>query len=384
MKLFRRGKRIEAPVTAAAQGTASGLFPAVNSYTPLVLCQNTLYKSLMEAVPIINAAVHKIIRLTGGFSVETGSDACDKALAEFLSDIPCDSGERSIYSFLDTYFEQLLIYGTAVGEMLTDEYGNIRYLYNARPDDVSLLRDPNDFSRILVCRADAVPTPVKHQERILFTALDAEPGSLYGTSVLYGLPFVSSVLLKIFEATKSNWDRVGNVRFAVTYKPDGEALSKSFAKERAELIASEWSEAMKSGSVKDFVAVGDVDIKVIGADNQIPDSEIPVREMLEQIVAKLGIPPFLLGISWSSTERMSEQQADILTSELAYYRTVLEPVITKIVSAHLKMCGYNDSFKIEWDKINLQDAVELSQARLNNANAMNIERQIGAEVQNEG
>lgn len=83
MKLFRRGKRIEAPVTAAAQGTASGLFPAVNSYTPLVLCQNTLYKSLMEAVPIINAAVHKIIRLTGGFSVETGSDACDKALAEF-------------------------------------------------------------------------------------------------------------------------------------------------------------------------------------------------------------------------------------------------------------------------------------------------------------
>ncbi|EKC72377.1 hypothetical protein OBE_02921 [human gut metagenome] len=124
-----------------------------------------------------------------------------------------------------------MIYGTAVGEMLTDEYGNIRYLYNARPDDVSLLRDPNDFSRILVCRADAVPTPVKHQERILFTALDAEPGSLYGTSVLYGLPFVSSVLLKIFEATKSNWDRVGNVRFAVTYKPDGEALSKSFAKE---------------------------------------------------------------------------------------------------------------------------------------------------------
>ena len=71
MKLFRRGKRIEAPVTAAAQGTASGLFPAVNSYTPLVLCQNTLYKSLMEAVPIINAAVHKIIRLTGGFTEAT-------------------------------------------------------------------------------------------------------------------------------------------------------------------------------------------------------------------------------------------------------------------------------------------------------------------------
>lgn len=185
-----------------------------------------------------------------------------------------------------------------------------------------------------------------------------------------------------FESVKTNWERVGDIRFAVTLNPDsnGSAVSR----ENAQAVADEWKKAMRSDSVCDFVSVGDVSVKVIGAESDMPDCDIPVRHILEQIIAKLGIPPFLLGISWSSTERMSEQQADILTSELAYYRTVLEPVITKIVSAHLKMCGYNDSFKIEWDKINLQDAVELSQARLNNANAMNIERQIGAEVQNEG
>ena len=33
------------------------------------------------------------------------------------------------------------------------------------------------------------------------------------------------------------------------------------------------------------------------------------RQMLEQLVAKTGLPPFLLGLSWSSTERMSAQQA---------------------------------------------------------------------------
>ena len=197
-----------------------------------------------------------------------------------------------------------------------------------------------------------------------------------GTSILSGLPFVSSILLRIFESVKTNWERVGDIRFAVTLNPDsnGSAVSR----ENAQAVADEWKKAMRSDSVCDFVSVGDVSIKVIGAESDMPDCDIPVRHILEQIIAKLGIPPFLLGISWSSTERMSEQQADILTSELAYYRTVLEPVITKIVSAHLKMCGYNDSFKI-----NLQDAVELSQARLNNANAMNIERQIGAEVQNE-
>lgn len=46
------------------------------------------------------------------------------------------------------------------------------------------------------------------------------------------------------------------------------------------------------------------------------DSQVPVRQILEQLVARTGIPPFLLGLSWSSTERMSAQQADLMTSEI--------------------------------------------------------------------
>ena len=56
--------------------------------------------------------------------------------------------------------------------------------------------------------------------------------------------------------------------------------------------------------------------KVIGVDNQILDIQVPARQMAEQIVRKAGDPPFLLGLQWSTTERMSAQQADILTSEL--------------------------------------------------------------------
>ena len=82
---------------------------------------------------------------------------------------------------------------------------------------------------------------------------------------------------------------MGNIRFAVTYKPQNDSLDRAYAKERAMQVAKEWSEAMQTGgAVKDFVAVGDVQIKVIGADNQILDSEVPVRQMLEQIVAKTG------------------------------------------------------------------------------------------------
>ena len=50
---------------------------------------------------------------------------------------------------------------------------------------------------------------------------------------------------------------------------------------------------------------------------------------------------------------------------------------------HLRLCGFNCGFDVEWDNINLQDEVELSQARLNNANALKTEREVGLEVMDE-
>ena len=128
--------------------------------------------------------------------------------------------------------------------------------------------------------------------------------------------------------------------------------------------------------IRDFVAVGDVDIKVIGADNQLFDTEVPVRQILEQLIAKLSVPPFLLGLSWSTTERMSAQQADILTSELEYYRRLLTPVIRKIAVTFLTLQGADCDVDIIWDNINLQDETELADARLKNAQAAQIEQSL--------
>lgn len=132
-------------------------------------------------------------------------------------------------------------------------------------------------------------------------------------------------------------------------------------------------------TVRDFVALGDVSIKVIGADNQILDSEIPVRQMLEQIVAKTGIPPFMFGLSWSSTERMSSQQADALTSELWAYRRILTPVILKISKTFLRLSGFAPQCEVLWDDITLQDEVEEAKAKLYNAKALEITEKLGKE-----
>ena len=138
-------------------------------------------------------------------------------------------------------------------------------------------------------------------------------------------------------------------------------------------------QAGRCGSVRDFVAAGDVEIKVIGADNQTLDSEVPVRQILEQMVAKTGIPPFLLGLSWSSTERMSAQQADMMTSEITAIRRSLEPVVERICEFWLKLHGYGSQVSVEWADINLQDEVEEAHALLYRRQAEALEREQAGE-----
>ena len=329
-----------------------------------------LYKALREAIPIIDAAIYKIVRLIGTFDVTCESKAATKALSSFLKNVNVGGTSQGIDSFVSVFTEQLLTYGTAVGEIVTDGI-TVTHLFNSDLKSVRLSEGSSPLD-ITVCSDNGKGEflPVRYPGLILVSMLNPQPGQLYGTSLLKGLSFVSDILLKIYNTIGVNWERVGNVRFAVTYKPQNDSLDKAYAQERAMLVAEEWSKTMDSSSAaKDFVAVGDVSIKAIGADNQILDSEIPVKEMLEQIVAKLGVPPFILGLSWSTTERMSMQQADILTSEIDYYRRTVEPVIRKICETWLRMNGYPDSFDITWESITLQDITELAQSRYYDAQA---------------
>lgn len=340
--------------------------------------EKNLYDSLRYAVPIIDAAISKIVRLTGGYSLKCSDEAMQDELNYFFENVPVGISSKSLSSFTDSYLDSLITYGNAVGEIVIDENTmQIAGLFNADISNVEVKKGSEPFSRIfLVKNQNGKSMPVPHPERILFSALNPVNGQIYGNSLLRGLPSLSSVLMRIYECIGQNYDRVGNVRYAVTYKPSGDNSDRTSAKERALQIAKEWSEGMNSsrnGSVKDFIAVGDVDIKVIGAENELIDTEIPVRQLLEQLISKLSVPPFLLGLNWSSTERMSSQQADILTSELEYYRRLLNPVIKQIACAFLRLNGSTADVEVIWDNINLQDEVELAEARLKNAQAYEIE-----------
>ena len=76
---------------------------------------------------------------------------------------------------------------------------------------------------------------------------------------------------------------------------------------------------------------------------------------------------------------MSSQQADILTSELEYYRRLLTPVIRDIGRSFLRSSGSDADCTVEWENINLQDESVLAETRLKNAQAREIELRFGDE-----
>jgi len=373
MKLFQK-KNIPktAPELISTQRSRCEGFTLPAAVQP---CEKELYDRLRYAVPIIDAAIMKIIRLTGGFHVKCSDEDCQQELDSFLESVPVGLTGRSIGCFADNFLDSLLTYGSAAGEIVHDSsQQRIAGLWNGDISRIRIAPGADPFSRSYSITApDGSSKKVLHPERIVYSTLTG------GHSLLRGLPSLSGILMRIYECIGQNYDRAGNIRYAVTYKPPGEAGDMMYTRERAQQIAREWADGMNSakyGQVKDFVAVGDVDIKVIGADNQLFDTNVPVRQILEQLIAKLSIPPFLLGLSWSSTERMSSQQADILTSELEYYRRLLTPVICDVGNAFLASKGWEATCSVEWDNINLQDETALAEARLKNAQAREIEMRL--------
>jgi hypothetical protein len=213
--------------------------------------------------------------------------------------------------------------------------------------------------------------PLPYQQLLLFTTWHPEPEHPYGVSMFRGMPFLADILLKIYNTLGSNWERAGNVRYSVICK-NGENLDPAVAQDRSNQIAREWARAMedsKNGTVRDFVAMGDVQIGVIGGDAPILESQVPVRQMLEQLIAKTGLPPFLLGLNWSTTERMSTQQADILTSEIWALRRTVEPMLEKVCRTFLAYEGLDTQVEILWNDISLQDITQEAQAELYKAQA---------------
>ena len=371
--MLKRKKTETGTVAAVCQLRSGNAHPfgAMRSFQPLGGGEERIYRELREALPVLDAAVGKMVRLCGGFQPKCRNPEAQEKLEKFLKTVPCGRGQVGMDSFLAGYLDSLLTYGRAVGEMVVAG-GKLRAVCWGDVTALEAQEGENPLETVLWGRDEhGLLRPLPYQHLLLFTTMNPEPAHPYGVSLFRGMPFLAEILVKIYNTIGINWEHAGNIRYSVVCK-GGENLDPAVAQERGKQVAQQWARAMedsKNGTVRDFVAVGDVEIKVIGGEAPILDSQIPVRQILEQLVAKTGLPPFLLGLSWSTTERMSMQQADLLTSELWALRRMVEPAMEKVCRTFLALEGLDDRFQIIWDDISLQDITQEAQAQLYQAQA---------------
>ena len=370
---MKRKKKETGGTGAVCQLRSGNIHPfgSLRGFVPLGGGEEQVYREMREAIPVLDAAVGKMVRLCGGFTVNCRSADAQQKLEAFLQTVPCGRGQVGMDNFLSGYLDSLLTYGRAVGEMVVTG-GKLRAVCWGDVTALEIQEGENPLDMVIWGMDEkGRMRPLPYQHLLLFTTMNPEPAHPYGVSMFRGMPFLADILMKIYNTIGSNWERAGNVRYSVICK-GGDELDPAVTQERGRQVAAEWSKAMedcKNGTVRDFVAIGDVEIKVIGGEAPILDSEVPVRQILEQLVAKTGLPPFLLGLNWSTTERMSTQQADILTSELWALRRTVEPAMQKICRTFLALEGLDNKVDILWDDISLQDITQEAQADLYRAQA---------------
>ena len=113
-------KKKETAVTP--QLVAAQRSPLRNTVLPSAVepYEKELYDRLRFAVPIIDAAIMKMIRLTGGFRVICSDEEYQDGLDRFLENVPVGISGRSVGTFVDNFLDSMLTYGSAVGEIASD------------------------------------------------------------------------------------------------------------------------------------------------------------------------------------------------------------------------------------------------------------------------
>ena len=114
MKWKRKEKNSVAAVCQLRDGQAHP-FGALRGYVPLSRGEARAYQEMREAIPVLDAAVSKLVRLSGGFQAKCRNEAAQQRMDEFLRTVPCGRGQFGITNFLAGYLDSLLTYGRAVG-----------------------------------------------------------------------------------------------------------------------------------------------------------------------------------------------------------------------------------------------------------------------------
>ena len=174
MKWKRKDKTVAVQACQLRSGYGHP-FGALRNFTPLGTGEEQIYRELREAIPVLDVAVGKLVRLSGGFGVACHDTQAQKRLEQFLQTVPCGRGQTGIDSFLAGFVDSLLTYGRAIGEMVVAGgrlqavcWGDVTKLEAEEGENPleMVLYGPNEKGQM---------RPLPYPHLLLFTTWNAEP-----------------------------------------------------------------------------------------------------------------------------------------------------------------------------------------------------------------
>jgi hypothetical protein len=331
----------------------------------------SLLEEMRRSVPLVDRSVSVLAQLVGEIRVKA-SPGVKNDLERWMETVKVNQAQQGLTGFLRGHLESMLLYGKGVGEMVpTRDRRDIYALTNldARSVLFKVTDDPLKFDIIQRQRVSTefleLPEAVT-----LISLLGGHVDRPHGVSIFRACPFVIKAMRTIENATAQLWERVGAPPFHINVELDP-AMDDPEGTIAAEVLASlksEWDKVMgtardpESGTVADYFTAGKVTVRVAGAEGPALSITEPFRTFAEQVICCTGLPSWFLGMHWSATERLAGHQVKMLLTQIEALRRQVMPEVQRIVATRQMLAGKTGRYTLEWESVNLQDALEQATA----------------------
>jgi len=341
--------------------------------------ETDFYEVLREAIPIIDAAIWRLVSLDGHIVVKGNNEAMVDEIRDWMEDVKVNDMQKGLQSFHQNITNEAFEQGFGLGEFITDsKRTNIIQLRVADSKTIKFARKNSSIE--IYQKADGdLDWRLLKPDNLLYFSVNNENQNPYGTSIMRSMEFVSKILVTMHNSLLNVWERFGDPSFQITYKAGKRTLGADTLEQRRQKIAEEFDTSVRKkreGQSMDFVSVidkdSDFEIKVIGAEGQVLEMEVPARHVLEQIVSKTGLPPWMLGLHWSTTERMADKEVTMLLQDVTTRQAAKLPFFERLISTQLLLMGRTwkrGDWWIEFETANLHDIEKQARARFLNAQA---------------
>ena len=359
------------------------------SYIPLT-ANLELYDVIREALPVMDVMITKRADLIGKFELDAlGNKPLQDFFDALMSSAKIDYFGTGLQFLLNQVYDSVYGKGFSVFELVPNKsYTEVDRFKIGRANDFRFQRDANTGD-IIIGQIDVNGfrvVPIKDSRFVYYMAMDVRDGHPQGRSLLYCLPFIAQILIRMYKSIDNVVWRFGDPSM-VAILTGGENTKQSDLETAASSYQAQITDVMidrKQGKTRDIgVGVpygGAFDLKTLGSDARPMNTTELMRVTIEQAICKSGVPPSFFGLSWSSTERMASEQSEHLISIIENDREKAEPVIRRMIETAMILNGFSGRpWAMNWNTVNLKDEEKQAKARF--ANAQALEKEIASRIQ---